>query len=78
MKTIAIIIDDETMALIEELYEASTTFPSRSALVRAAIREYTILAGKRADEERGRAIIHANKDLLKKELAALISVQATQ
>jgi metal-responsive CopG/Arc/MetJ family transcriptional regulator len=78
MKTIAITVDEETLALIDELYDASTTFRSRSALVRAAIREYAILARKRADEERERAIIHANKDRLNKELAALISEQATQ
>ena len=76
MRTIAITVDDETLALIDELYETTNTFSSRSALVRAAIREYARLARKRAEEERERANFHANKNRLDKELAALISEQA--
>lgn len=76
MRTIAITVDDETLALIDELYERTNTFSSRSALVRAAIREYARLTRKRAEEERERAILHANKDRLDKELAALILEQA--
>lgn len=77
MKTIAI-SDEETLALIEKLYGSSSAFRSRSALVRAAIREYAEHVQRRREEEREQAIIRKNKDLLDLELKALIEEQARQ
>ncbi len=76
MKTIAIMIDDETMDLLEELQGSSDQFRSRSALVRAAIRDYAVRQQRRLEEEREREIIHQNKELLDKELSALVEQQA--
>ena len=76
MKTIAIMIDDETMDLLEELQGSSDQFRSRSALVRAAIRDYSVRQHRRLEEEREREIIHQNKELLDKELSALVEQQA--
>ncbi len=76
MKTIAITVDEETLALIDDLYGSSTKFRSRSALVRAAIREYAEQVQRRREEEREREIIRKNKDLLDRELKALIAEQA--
>ncbi len=76
MKTIAITVDEETLALIEKLYGPSSEFRSRSALVRAAIREYAEHVQRRREEEREREIIRKNKDLLDRELKALIEEQA--
>ncbi len=75
MKTIAITVDEETLALIDHL-GSSTEFRSRSALVRAAIREYAEQVQRRREEEREREIIRKNKDLLDRELKALIAEQA--
>ncbi len=78
MKTIAITVDEETLALIDELRGSSKEFRSRSALVRAAIREYAALEKKRSQEEREREIIRKNKNLLDRQLKALIAEQARQ
>ncbi len=75
MKTIAITVDEETLALIDNL-GSSTKFRSRSALVRAAIREYAEQVQRRREEEREREIIRKNKDVLDRELKALIAEQA--
>ena len=76
MKTIAITVDEETMALIDKLYGSSGKFRSRSAFVRAAIREYAEGERRRLEEEQEREIIRKNKDLLDRELKALIDEQA--
>jgi Arc/MetJ-type ribon-helix-helix transcriptional regulator len=78
MKTIAITVDEETLALIDELHRSSDEFRSRSALVRAAIRKYAALEQKRSEEEREREIIRKNKNLLDRQLKALIADQARQ
>ncbi len=75
MKTIAITVDDETLALIDDL-GSSAKFRSRSALVRAAIREYAQQVQRSREEEREREIIRKNKDALDRELKALITEQA--
>ena len=76
MKTIAITVDDETLELIDELHGASTGFRSRSALIRAAIREYAAQVHQRLEEERERELVHENKELLDKQLRALVEEQA--
>ena len=76
MKTIAITIDEETLDLFDKLHRSSSEFRSRSALVRAAIREYAARVHKRLEEERERELVHKNKDLLDRQLKALIAEQA--
>ena len=76
MKTIAITVDDDTMDLLEELQGSSDKFRSRSALVRAVIREYSASRHRRLEEEREREIVQQNKELLDKELKALVEQQA--
>ncbi len=76
MKTIAITVDAETLNLIDELFSSSQKFRSRSALVRAAIRNYARHVQKQLEEERERDIIRKNKGLLDRQLKALIAEQA--
>ncbi len=76
MKTIAITVDEETLELIDELYDSSNEFRSRSALVRTAIRAYAAHVRRQREEEREREIIHENKGILDKQLEVLISEQS--
>ena len=76
MKTIAVTVDEETMDLIDKLQGTSSEFRNRSALVRAAIREYAARVHKRLEEDREHELIHKNKDLLEKQLKALVEEQA--
>jgi Arc/MetJ-type ribon-helix-helix transcriptional regulator len=76
MKTIAITVDSETLNLIDDLFRSSKKFRSRSALVREAIRSYAQQVKKQLEEERERDIIRKNKDLLDRQLKALIAEQA--
>ena len=78
MKTIAITVDEETLELIDKLHGSSSEFRSRSALIRAAIREYAARVHKRLEEERERELVHKNKDLLDKQLKALVEEQAAE
>ena len=64
------------MDLLEELQGSSDQFRSRSALVRAAIREYSARRLRRLEEEREREAVRQNKELLDKELKALVEQQA--
>ncbi len=75
MKTIAITIDEATLALIDELYSSTSEFRSRSALIRIAIRDYAEQMRRRLEEEKEHEIIRKNKDLLDRQLAALITEQ---
>lgn len=76
MKTIAITVDEETLDLIDELHGASSEFQSRSAFIRAAIREYAARLNRKLEEEREREILRTNKELLDEELKALVEEQA--
>jgi len=78
MKTIAITVDDETLELLEEPLGSSAQFQSRSALVRVAIREYSARLRRRLEEERERGIVRQNKELLEKQVKALVEEQAHQ
>lgn len=64
------------MDLIDKLQGTSSEFRNRSALVRAAIREYAARVHKRIEEDRERELVHKNKDLLEKQLKALVEEQA--
>lgn len=75
MKTISITVDDETLELIDELQSSSTRFRSRSALVRAAIRELSTKLLERLGADRERENLRQNKTLLNEQLEALVEQQ---
>lgn len=76
MKTIAITIDQETLGLIDRLQRSTRRFRSRSALIRAAIRAYTVGEHERRARAREGQVIRANKRLLDRQLRALVKEQA--
>jgi len=77
VKTIAITVDEDTLELIDRLHTSSGKFRSRSAFIRAAIREFVEQTNKRLEEERESELVHQNKELLEKQLKALVEEQAT-
>ena len=76
MKTIAITIDDETLARIDELTASSNRFGSRSALVRDALAGYVARERRIVEEERERQVIRKHKQSLNEQLEALVDEQA--
>ena len=76
MKTIAITVDEETLARIDELTASSDRFGSRSALVRDALATYVARERRLAEEGRERRIIREHKQSLNQELEALVDEQA--
>jgi metal-responsive CopG/Arc/MetJ family transcriptional regulator len=75
MKTIAITIDDATLKLLDEL-SAGQPARKRSALVRAALREFAERERRRVTEEREREVFRKNRTQLAREARVLISEQA--
>jgi metal-responsive CopG/Arc/MetJ family transcriptional regulator len=75
MKTIAVTIDEATLKLLDELHAAQPG-RKRSALVRAALREYAERERRRIVEDREREIFRKNRKLLNQQARALISDQA--
>jgi predicted transcriptional regulator len=76
MRTIAITIDEETLALLDELARASRRRRSRSALVRAAIRQFAERRHSEEIEARDRDILRKHKKRLARQASALIAAQA--
>jgi Arc/MetJ-type ribon-helix-helix transcriptional regulator len=76
MRTIAITIDEETLALLDELARASRRRRSRSALVRAAIRQFAQRRHREEIEARDRDILRKHKKRLARQASALIAAQA--
>jgi Arc/MetJ-type ribon-helix-helix transcriptional regulator len=76
MKTIAITIDEETLARIDELTASSDRFRSRSALVRDALAGYVARERRIVEEERERQVIRKHKQSLNEQLEALVDEQA--
>lgn len=75
MKTIAVTIDEETLDRVDELASFGR-YPSRSALVRAALGGYVARERRLREEERDLRIIREHKESLADELAALVAEQA--
>ena len=73
MRTIAITIDDDILKLLDELTAGRRT---RSALVRAALREFAERERRRAVEEREREIFRSHRKQLAREARLLIREQA--
>ena len=76
MKTIAITIDEETLAQIDELTASSDRFGSRSALVRDALAVYVARERRVGEEKRERQVIRKHKQSLNAQLEALVDEQA--
>ena len=76
MKTIAISIDETTLKLLDELITTSPQLGSRSALVRAAVREFAERARRRAIEAQEDRIVKRHRRRLARQAAALIAEQA--
>jgi predicted transcriptional regulator len=76
MRTIAITVDEETLALLDELARASRRRRSRSALVRAAIRQFAERRHREEIEARDRDILRKHKKRLARQASALIAAQA--
>jgi Arc/MetJ-type ribon-helix-helix transcriptional regulator len=76
VKVIAITIDEETLARIDELAASSDRFASRSALVRAALAAFVAHERHLEEEKRERQLIRQHKESLNEELEALVGEQA--
>lgn len=76
MKTIAITIDDSTLALLDQLVERSGRARGRSALVRTALREFAERARHQEVEAHEGRILKEHRKRLAREAEALIKVQA--
>lgn len=76
MKTIAVTVDDATLKLLDELAAGEPRRRTRSALVRAALREFAERERRRVIEERERTIIRKNRKQLAREARLLVAEQA--
>lgn len=75
MKTIAVTIDDVTLRLLDELTAGEPRRRTRSALVRAALREFAERERRRVIEAREREIFRKNSKQLAREARLLIEEQ---
>jgi Arc/MetJ-type ribon-helix-helix transcriptional regulator len=76
MKTIAVTIDDETLKLLDELTALAPARRARSAVVRAALRDFAERERRRVAEERERAIFRKHRTQLAREARVLMRDQA--
>lgn len=76
MKTIAVTVDDATLRLLDELAAGEPRRRTRSALVRATLREFAERERRRVIEEREREIFRRHRKQLARETLALIKEQA--
>ena len=77
MKTIAITIDDHTLARVDRL--ASGRGPgraNRSLVIRQAVQEYVARLERAAENEREAAVIHRHRGRLARQANALVREQA--
>jgi predicted transcriptional regulator len=74
MKTIAVTVDDATLRLLDELTAGEPRRRTRSALVRAALREFAERERRRVTEER--EMFRKNRRQLAREARLLIEEQA--
>lgn len=74
MKTIA--IDEATSKLLDELTERSSRRRSRSALVRAALRQYAERQRRRATEAKDGEVFRKHRRRLARQVRVLITEQA--
>ena len=76
MKTIAVTIDDATLQALDDLVSGEPLRRTRSALVRAAVREFAARERRRQIEEREREIFRKSRKQLAREARLLVAAQA--
>jgi hypothetical protein len=77
MKTIAITVDDSTLACIDRISsQGRKKRRNRSAIVRQAVVELAQRVQQEAEEERERAIYRRHRTQLRRDALALIRKQA--
>jgi Arc/MetJ-type ribon-helix-helix transcriptional regulator len=76
MKTIAITVDEDTLSSVDALVATSSRLRNRSAVVRAALRDFTEREQRRQTEEREREILRKQRQRLARQARALIAEQA--
>ena len=76
MKTIAVTIDETTLKLLDELAGAPRTRRSRSALVRAALREFAERERRKEIEAKEHDILHKYRKRLAHQTRLLVAEQA--
>jgi len=78
MKTVAVTIDEPTLARVDQLLARdSPAWSSRSALVRQALQDHLRRVDIRAAEQEERRIWRRHRQKLQRQAAALIQEQAT-
>jgi len=82
MKTIAISIDEGSLAAVDRLAQAAgrrrsgTKTANRSEVVRQAVKEFLARHERREREEQDRRILSAHRDEIERQAAALVAEQA--
>jgi hypothetical protein len=76
MKTIAVTVDEATLQLLDDLTSGEPRRRTRSALVRAALREFAERERRRQVEEREREIFRKRRKQLAREARLLVASQA--
>ena len=76
MSTVAFSIDADTLKLLDELVSGSSPRRSRSAVVRAAIRELAAREHRRRLEAEEASILRKHRKRLARQARALIATQA--
>jgi metal-responsive CopG/Arc/MetJ family transcriptional regulator len=82
MRTIAISIDEASLAAVDRLAHATgrrrggRRTANRSAVVRQAVKEFLARHQRREREEQDRRILSAHRDEIERQAAALLAEQA--
>jgi metal-responsive CopG/Arc/MetJ family transcriptional regulator len=82
MKTIAISIDEASLAAVDRLARAARRRPggggrpSRSEVIRQAVREFVARHRKREREESDRKVLAENRERIERQVSALVAEQA--
>jgi len=76
MKTIAVTVDEATLRLLDELASGASGRRTRSALVRAALRQFAESERRRETEDREREIFRKHRKRLAQQARLLIRDQA--
>ncbi|HEV8369002.1 MAG TPA: ribbon-helix-helix domain-containing protein [Pyrinomonadaceae bacterium] len=77
MKTIAISIDEPTLKRLDRVTaDKSTSWKTRSEVIRLAVQQFVAHLERAAEEEREREIFRRHSSRLNRQAAALIKEQA--
>jgi hypothetical protein len=76
MKTIAITIDEETLARIARISGPGESALNRSKLIRAAVKDYVLRLERAEEEEREAAIVRRHRARLARQASAAVKTQA--